>query len=224
LLSYAEKVLRRATTLLAAKGRNNPLFPGLRRADPIRRTGQGWPERRCGKAARAPASPQPRAQQRAGMSGSWIGDAKEGQGSRGVAGVAAQRGRRRCERRVLVGGRWRGCAGWPWPWAVPVRTWEASSAKVVSRRWCKASIPSDPEGVGEADGAGLGGGEVGDRLHAHRPPASGVQVTDLAGDADGLGGMGADSSDRRNVGGSLCHRGVEDLGGVCQPRSLRGGG
>jgi hypothetical protein len=25
--------------------------------------------------------------------------------------------------------------------AVPARTWEASSAKVVSRRWCNASMP-----------------------------------------------------------------------------------
>jgi hypothetical protein len=28
--------------------------------------------------------------------------------------------------------------------ALPVRTWEASSAKVVSRRWCNASMPQWP--------------------------------------------------------------------------------
>ena len=28
--------------------------------------------------------------------------------------------------------------------AVPVRTWEASSAKAVSRRWCDASMPQWP--------------------------------------------------------------------------------
>jgi hypothetical protein len=37
---------------------------------------------------------------------------------------------------------------------VPVRVWEASSAKVVSRRWCKASIPSGPGG--QAGGGGPG--------------------------------------------------------------------
>jgi hypothetical protein len=47
---------------------------------------------------------------------------------------------------------------------VPVRTWEASSAKVVSRTWCRPfSIAQCPaEVVAEPGGAGLGEGEAGD--------------------------------------------------------------
>jgi hypothetical protein len=30
------------------------------------------------------------------------------------------------------------------PGALPVRTWEASSAKVLSRTWCSASMPQWP--------------------------------------------------------------------------------
>ncbi len=38
--------------------------------------------------------------------------------------------------------------------AVPVRTWEASSAKVTSRRWCNASMPHCPR-IQSASRAGL---------------------------------------------------------------------
>jgi hypothetical protein len=44
---------------------------------------------------------------------------------------------------------------------VAVRVWEASSAKVVSRMWCSASMPQCPrDPVGQAGRAGLGGGEA----------------------------------------------------------------
>ena len=78
-------------------------------------------------------TPIPQDSASAGVSGSRACDAEEGQDSGGVAGVAAQRG---------------GDVAVPVPpedadgevaqaghgsWAVPVRTWLASSAKVVSR-------------------------------------------------------------------------------------------
>jgi len=50
-----------------------------------------------------------------------------------------------------------------------------------------APVPS--EVVGEAGGAGLGGGEVGDRVHGRGAPALAVQGPDPAGDADRLGGV-----------------------------------
>jgi hypothetical protein len=73
--------------------------------------------------------------------GSWAGDAEEWQDSGGVAGVAAQRGGDIAvameaqdadgELRRLAMARG----------VLPVRVWEASSAKVVSRMWCNASMP-----------------------------------------------------------------------------------
>jgi hypothetical protein len=41
--------------------------------------------------------------------------------------------------------------------------------------------------VGQAGGAGLGGGEVGDRVHRHGAPAPAVQGPNPAGDPQGLG-------------------------------------
>jgi hypothetical protein len=75
--------------------------------------------------------------------------------------------------------------------ALPVRTWEASSgeggvADVVQR--LDAPVPAYV--VGEVGGAGLGGGEAGDRVDRHGPPPSVVQEPDPAGDADRLGGVG----------------------------------
>jgi hypothetical protein len=79
------------------------------------------------------------------VAGSWAGDAEEWQDPGGVAGVAAQGGG---EVAVAVGvqdadgqglRRLAMARG-----AVPVRTWEASSAKVVSRMWCSASIVQWP--------------------------------------------------------------------------------
>jgi hypothetical protein len=74
------------------------------------------------------------------VSGSWAGDAKQRQQAGGVAGVAAQRGGdvavaagpedadgQGLRRLAMARG------------VVPVRVWEASSAKVVSRMWCSAS-------------------------------------------------------------------------------------
>jgi hypothetical protein len=49
--------------------------------------------------------------------------------------------------------------------AVPVRTREASSAKVTSRTWCSPfSIPQCPQQVGEPGGAGLLERQAGDRV------------------------------------------------------------
>jgi hypothetical protein len=79
------------------------------------------------------------------VSGSRAGDTKQWQHSGGVAGVAAQRGGDvavAVETQDADGQGLRRLAmalG-----AVPVRTWEASSAKVVSRRWCSASMPQCP--------------------------------------------------------------------------------
>jgi hypothetical protein len=56
-------------------------------------------------------------------------------------------------------------------------------ADVVQR--LDAPVPSDP--VGQAGGAGLGGGEAGDRVDGHHAPAAAVQGPDLAGDANRLG-------------------------------------
>jgi hypothetical protein len=70
--------------------------------------------------------------------------------------------------------------------AVPVRTWEASSAKVVSR----LDAPVAAHVVGQAGGACLGGGEVGDRVDGHGPPLVASKWPDSAGDAQRLGGVG----------------------------------
>jgi hypothetical protein len=75
--------------------------------------------------------------------------------------------------------------------ALPVRTWQACSAKVVLRRWCSASMPPvTPDPVGQAGGVGLGGGQVGDRVHRHGAPAPAGKGPDPAGEAQRLGGVG----------------------------------
>ena len=49
--------------------------------------------------------------------------------------------------------------------ALPVRSWEASSAKVVSRTWCRASIcPVSRIRAASWAGVGLLGGQAGDRV------------------------------------------------------------
>jgi hypothetical protein len=91
-----------------------------------------------------PWSYRPGPQQRAGVSGSWPGDAEEDEGRvasralwRSAAAMLRQPWRHRMAmarlRRLAMA---RG--------AVPVRTFEASSAKVVSRMWCNASMPQWP--------------------------------------------------------------------------------
>ena len=136
--SYLAKVVGRATTLLASKVGNNPPLTELRDL-----TGSAGRPKLVSSDTTATSSraPHPGSRQRAGISVSCC-DAKEGQGSAGVAGVAAQGGGDVAVaaqtqesdgqglRRLAIA---RG--------AVPVRTWEASSAKLVSRRWCKASMP-----------------------------------------------------------------------------------
>jgi hypothetical protein len=69
-------------------------------------------------------------------------DAQQRQDPGGVAGVAAQRGGD-----VVVAAGVQDADGQGWRrlamarGAVPVRTFKASSAKVVSRMWCSASMP-----------------------------------------------------------------------------------
>jgi hypothetical protein len=69
--------------------------------------------------------------------------------------------------------------------ALPVRTWQASSAKVTSRRRCSASIPQGPpDVVGQAGGTGLDGTS----LNASREGARKDRVADLGiGCADPVG-------------------------------------
>ena len=85
-----------------------------------------------------------RASASAGVSGPRAGDAKERQQANGVAGVVAQRGGDVAvaagpednDGEVAQAGHGLG--------ALPVSSWEASSAKVTSRMWCSASMPQCP--------------------------------------------------------------------------------
>jgi hypothetical protein len=63
---------------------------------------------------------------------------------------------------------------------------EGDIAEVVQR----LDAPVAAHVVGQTGGAGLGGGQAGDRVHGHGPPLAAVQRPDPAGDADGLGGVG----------------------------------
>jgi hypothetical protein len=63
---------------------------------------------------------------------------------------------------------------------------EGGVADVVQR----LDIPVPAYVVGEVGGAGLGGGEAGDRVDRHGPPPPVVQEPDPAGDADRLDGVG----------------------------------
>ena len=78
-----------------------------------------------------------------GRGPSRAGDANQRQKAGGVPGVAAQRGgdvvvpvgAQDADGEVAQADHGAG---------VPVRAWEASSAEVVSRRWCSASMPQCP--------------------------------------------------------------------------------
>jgi hypothetical protein len=91
------------------------------------------------------------------VSGSSAGDAQQRQDPGGVTGVAAQRGG---DGDVVVAAGVQDADGKGLrrlamaQGAVPVRTWQASSAKVVSRRWCSASMPQCPR-IQSARRAGL---------------------------------------------------------------------
>jgi hypothetical protein len=63
---------------------------------------------------------------------------------------------------------------------------EGGVADVVQR----PDAPVASHVVGQAGGVGLGGGEVGDRVHDHGPPPPAGKRPDSAGDADRLGGVG----------------------------------
>jgi len=72
---------------------------------------------------------------------------------------------------------------------LPIRTWEASSAKVVSRTWCRpfsiAGVAADE--VGQPGGAGRRVGQAGDRVHGlGGAAAAAAPVADLAGDLEDL--------------------------------------
>jgi hypothetical protein len=71
---------------------------------------------------------------------------------------------------------------------LPVRIWEASSAKVVSRTQCRPFwIVQWP--LGQPGGAGLLKRQAGDRIDGHGLPPGGVQLAGLAGDLQDLGGV-----------------------------------
>jgi len=99
---------------------------------------------------------------------------------------------------------------------VPVRSWEASSAKVTSRTWCRPfSVP--PEEVGEQGGAGLGEGEAGDCGDGHRPPSPGPKVAGLAGDLEDLGGVREpEVADRDRLEGAQLDAAVRTVAGAVQ--------
>jgi hypothetical protein len=75
--------------------------------------------------------------------------------------------------------------------ALPVRKLggvlgEGGVADVVQR----LDAPVAPDPVGQGGRACLGGGEAGDRVYGHGPPAAAGKRPDAAGDAQGLGGVG----------------------------------
>jgi hypothetical protein len=63
---------------------------------------------------------------------------------------------------------------------------EGDIAEVVQR----LDAPVTPDPVGQAGRAGLGGGQVGDRVHGHGAPAPAGKRPDPAGDPQRLGGVG----------------------------------
>src|SRR5829696_3176175 len=120
-----------------------------------------------------------------------LADAEEGEGAGGVTGVVAQGGgdvasaveaQDRDGEVAQAGHGPRGGAGADLGGILG----KGDIADVVQR--LDAPVPSDP--VGQAGGAGLGGGEAGDCVDGHHAPAAAVQGPDLAGDADRLGGVG----------------------------------
>jgi hypothetical protein len=72
--------------------------------------------------------------------------------------------------------------------ALPVRTWEASSAKVTSRTQCRPfSIVQWPRSrSARRAGRACSNGRLVIAVHGHRPPPVGVQVAPLAGDLGGV--------------------------------------
>jgi hypothetical protein len=88
--------------------------------------------------------------------------------------------------------------------AVPVRTREASSAKVTSRTWCSPfSIPQSPQQVREPGGAGLLEGQAGDRVDGRGVPPADAQIAGLAGDLEDLSGVReAEPTDRDRLEGA----------------------
>src|SRR5215211_3406306 len=127
------------------------------------------------------------------MSVSSEADPEGGEGSAGVAGVAAQRGgdvdRPRptelADDQVAQGRHdvWGGAGA-----DLGAVLGEGGVADVVQR----LDRPVPPDEVGKSGGAGLGVGEAGDGVdrHGREPPGMVAQVAGLAGDLEDLGGVG----------------------------------
>jgi hypothetical protein len=147
-----------------------------------------------------------------------LGDAEEGEGSGGVAGVAAQRcgdeavaaQAQDADGEVAEAGHGPGgVAGADLGGILG----EGGVADVGQR--LNAPMPSDP--VGQAGVAGLGGGEAGDRVHGHGAPASAGQRADPAGNADRLGGVReVQASDGGDLEAADLHAVVAAVAGLVQ--------
>lgn len=72
--------------------------------------------------------------------------------------------------------------------ALPVRSWEAPSAKVVSRTWCLASIFWWSRQLRELDGGGLLGGQAGTCVDGRDGGLVGLAVGAATLDLDDLAG------------------------------------
>src|SRR6266511_176947 len=159
------------------------------------------------------------------MTGSRACDAEEWQDSGGVAGVAAQRGGdvavaagvEDADGEVAQAGHGPGgVAGADLGGVLG----EGGVADVVQR--LDAPVAADP--VGQAGGVGLGGGEVGDGVDRHGPPAAASQGPDPAGDADSLGGVReVQASNGGDLQAADLHAGVAAVAGVVGDRDLAPG-
>jgi hypothetical protein len=131
------------------------------------------------------------ARQSAGVSGSRACDAKQGQDSGGIAGVAAQRGGdvvvtmppEDGDGEVAQAGHGAGRGAGAELGGVLS---EGGVADVVQR--LDAPVPAHV--VGQAGRTGLGGGEAGEGVHRHGAPALAAKRPSPAGDAQRLGGVG----------------------------------
>jgi hypothetical protein len=101
------------------------------------------------------------------------------------------------------------------PGAVPVRAWEASSAKLVRGRGAAPRCPSGRGSSRPGGRGGPGGGEVGDRVDHQRAPPPVAERPSPAGHADRLAGVGevqaGDSGDLQAAG---LHAAVAAVAGV----------
>jgi hypothetical protein len=88
---------------------------------------------------------------------------------------------------------------------------EGGIAEVVQR----LDAPVTPDPVGQAGGAGLGGGEAGDRVYGHGAPAAAMQGPDPTGDADRLNSVReVQAGDGGDLQAAEFHAGVAAVAGV----------